>query len=491
MLKKLMAIFLSLLLILSVCACDSTEEAYIYVELKSTPVTVDPQIASTESELLIVRNMFEGLMRKDNNGKIVPAAAKDYVKNGLTYTFYLNEGLIWSDGTPLTAYDFAFGLKRALLPETKAPFASRLYAIDGAANVHKNYASANDLGVTAVNDTTLIIELEYEDDLFLETLATSVAMPCNEEFFIKTDGQYGLFAKHTLSNGSYEFTTWRKDPFGIRLYKNDNYNGKFTSNNAAVFLTCDKDETPFERLSENDVDVAFIETTEKDAAEKLGLNTYEIGDICWFLTMNNDFSQNMRKSLSMLVGGEVYSKDLKSGYSVANTIYPDCLQLDFSPSGITAYNLQDGKNLYLNEVEKLPNKKFPPDIVLYYYDDGNVKNVVTDIVGHWQSNLSAFVNIKTASSPDLLVSQINSQDYQMAIFPVKLKSGRLDEYLEMFGDEYKNLSFSDAQIEILSSNNIIPIMFQTTNISYSSALNNLTFNNDNGYIDFSFIIKTE
>ena len=490
MLKRFLAFFLCLPLLFSFTACDSTDEAYIYMELKETLNTVDPQIASTESELLIVRNIFEGLMRVNSEGKIVPAAAKSYTKSGLVYTFELNKNLLWSDGTKLTAYDFEFGIKRALLPETKSPFAERLYSIEGAKAIHTTGADVSNLGVIATNDTTLVIELEYEDPQFLKTLTTSVAMPCNKEFFNKSNGQYGLFAKHILSNGSYEFSHWRKDPFGVRLYKNEYYKGEFVAKNAAVFLTCDIDETPFERLSKNNVDIAFIETAECEQAKQLSLNTYEINNICWFLTINNEFTPNTRKALAMLVGGEVYSKNLTQGYTVAGTIYPESLELDFSPNGITAYNLEGGKQLFSEEIKYLKDNRFPADVSLYYYDSEEAKTVINDIVGHWQSNLSAFVNIKPAGDLEYLNEQLKNQTYQMAFFPVKLKSGRLDEYYKLFGYQKIYTTPETAQVEILRNNNIVPVMFQSTVFSYSNSLTGVNPQRENGYIDFSFIIKT-
>jgi hypothetical protein len=235
--------------------------------------------------------------------------------------------------------------------------------------------------------------------------------------------------------------------------------------------------------------MAFIDCSLESDAKKLGLKTSSIQNICWFLTLNNDFSPDMRKSLNMMVGGEVYSKDLKEGYNTATSIYPDAILGNKSATGMTAYNKELAKSLYKTEVEKLENKKFPPDITLYYYDDGNIKSVVTDIVGHWQSNLSAFVNIESVSSSELLINELKTREYKMAFFPVRADSKRAYEYLEKFGINSNDLALS--QTEILKNNNIIPIMFQNTVIAYSPALSEVVSTGEDGYIDFSFIIKTE
>ena len=107
---------------------------------------------------------------------------------------------------------------RAVMPQTKAPFVSRLFAIKGAKEINNGKAALNTLGVKAIDQYTLSITLAYDDSHFENTLTTSVSMPCNREFFEDAAGKYGLFAENILSNGSYKLTRWRKDPFGIRLY---------------------------------------------------------------------------------------------------------------------------------------------------------------------------------------------------------------------------------------------------------------------------------
>ena len=323
MLKKILCIVLCFALMIPVFSgCSNTDDAYIYFELANKPIKLDPQTAESDVELLLVKNVFEGLLRKDDEGKIVCGATQSYDKNGLTYTFNIREDAKWSNGDDLTAYDFEYGFKRAVNPETKSPFVSRLFAIKGAKEINTLGASLDTLGVKAINEKTLKITLSYEDVNFENTLTTAVSMPCKEEFFLETAGKYGLFDESILSNGSYRLALWRKDPFGIRLYKNKEYNGDFISKNAAVFFTCDDDETPFQRLEKNSVDLAFIESVEKKQAEELGLKVKEFSNICWVMTMSDTFSQNVRKSFSMLVGGEVYSNSLNDGYSVASSIFP-------------------------------------------------------------------------------------------------------------------------------------------------------------------------
>ena len=77
--KKFISIAISIVLLFSLTACDGTESAYIYFYLNEQPKTVDPQTAKSDVELMLVRNIFEGLLRIDENGKLVIKGEHEFV----------------------------------------------------------------------------------------------------------------------------------------------------------------------------------------------------------------------------------------------------------------------------------------------------------------------------------------------------------------------------------------------------------------------------
>ncbi|MBO5321014.1 MAG: hypothetical protein J6B22_00205 [Clostridia bacterium] len=487
---RILSAILVVFSLLTLAGCkDKTEDAYIYFELPETPVTLDPQTASSDAELLIVRNIYEGLMRIDETGKVSNGACTEYSKNGLTYTFTLREDMFWNNGDELTAKDFVFGLRRALDPKTMAPFASRLFCIKNAKEINSGALSPENLGVSAPNDSTVKITLEYEDSDFLYNLTTSVAQPCNENFFKESAGKYGLFKDYIISCGSYRLTKWNKESFGIRLYKNEEYNGTHVAKNAAVFITCNNDKPVTEKLKENNIDIAFIDSAQSSEMETAGLKTADIQNICWVMTMSSEFTLEMRTALFSLVGSNVFSENLKDGYVSATSIYPKICNAVIDDVVVNSYDLEQGKALYSQEVKKLEGSKFPSDIKLTYYDNGYVKPIVTDIVGHWQSNLSAFVNIEAVNDAQILLPQLKSQTLWVAVFPVKAPSQNNTEYLSNYGTLETNLSL--AQENITKSKNIIPLFFQDTTLCYSQNILELPLTEDNGFIDFAFVVKTE
>ncbi|MCQ2440565.1 MAG: ABC transporter substrate-binding protein [Clostridia bacterium] len=488
---KAVSVFLSLLFILMATGCKKDyKKSYVYFELGEKPSTLDAQTASNDSELLIVRNIYEGLLRKNENGDIVCGVAKDYNKSGLVYTFNLRENADWSNGESLTANDFVYALRRAVSPDTKAPFASRLFCIKNAREVYNGKAELTSLGVSAKNENTLIIELCCEDKDFENTLTTSVCMPCNEKFFKSCVGKYGLKSEYTISNGSYSITKWNKDDFGIRLYKNKEYKGDLGALNSAVFLSCREDEKPLELLKENHTDISFLNGSEIKDAKANGLSVISYQNISWVMTIGKEFSKDVRKALLMSVSPDIYGNPLPDGYSVARSLFPQVLNCNSADGvGILPYDLQTAKNILSTAVNKMENKKFPP-ATLYYCEGDGIKPIITSIVGHWQNNLSAFINIQPISNPDEMIDQISNSTLQFAVFPVRADNTSLNEYLSKL-KVTSNRDTVSVQTQLLKDNTVIPIAFENTNIAHTSAIKQIYSEPQNGYIDFSFVIKEE
>lgn len=477
----------------SLCGCgEDYKDSYIYFELSEVPQTLDAQTASSDSELLIVRNIFEGLLRKDKNGEIVCGATESYEKNGLTYTFKLRDDAVWSTEDPVTANDFVFAFKRAVLPDTKAPFVNRLFPVANAKAIYEGKADVSSLGVTAPDEKTVVITLEYDDPDFEETLTSSVCMPCNEEFFDECVGKYGLESKYIISNSSYSLTKWAKDNFGIRLYRNKKYKGGFEASNAAVFISCNDEKTPLALLKNDNVDLSFIDCTELEDAKADGFGIIEYENICWVLTVSKEYSADIRSCFAAAFSGEVYSSSLQAGFKSASSLYPDILEISGNAdgAGLSPYDINTAKSKFSAIVSKMENKRFP-SATLYYYDAPGIKQPVTAIVGHWQQNLSAFINIQPSDSLSALQSELSASSLSFAVFPIYARSTELSEYLRTFGIDSVSPDAAAEQTKLFGSNALLPIAFQNTFIAYRSAIKEIYHEGTNGYIDFSFVIKEE
>lgn len=488
--KKTMCVILATVIsVLCLVGCgDKYKDAYIYFELLEKPLTLDAQKAFSDSELLIVRNIYEGLLRRGENGEIVCGVAESYTYENMVYSFKLRQDAFWSDGTPVTADDFVFAFRRAVDPKINAPFANRLMCIEGAQAINDGVADVSTLGVSAPDKYTFNIKLCSEDSNFIETLTSSVCMPCNEDFFDESIGKYGLDADYIISNGSYRLTKWNKEDFGIRLYKNEDYSGSFEVNNAAVFISCIDEETQVSRLAEGNSDMAFMPCSQLEEAEKSGLKTVGVQNIFWLLTISREYSPEVRRALAMAYSSDNYSNMLKSGFETAISLYPEILGCeDTTGVGVTTYDIEGAKALMTSQISQMEDKRFPA-ATLYYYDIDGIHQVATGIVGHWQQNLSTFINIQASNSLNSLKNELNESSLSFALFPITVTGTSLDEYLMNFSSAAGN-TVSEIQQNLLDDNTLLPVAFQNTNISYVDLVENVTVEDFNGYIDFSFVIK--
>lgn len=163
-------------------APDEVQE--LHITENQEPPDLDSAKSTDSVSFTILNNVNEGLMRLDENNEPVPGMAEgepEVSEDGLTYTFKLRDAN-WSDGTPVTAHDFEYAWKRALDPETASQYAFILYYIKNAEAYNAGEAEADDVGVKALDDKTLEVELERPVPYFLSLTAFATYLPQKQEF---------------------------------------------------------------------------------------------------------------------------------------------------------------------------------------------------------------------------------------------------------------------------------------------------------------------
>jgi ABC-type oligopeptide transport system substrate-binding subunit len=152
------------------------------VDWPYAPTTLDPAFAADADSSGIVDQLFSGLVELTPTMDVVPNVAMswDVLDAGRRYVFHLRDDVVWSDGAPVTAHDFAFAWKRVLSPKTQSPVAETLLDIRGAQAYHRGATSdPATLGIAAPEDGTLVVELERPTSYFLHLLTynASYAVP--------------------------------------------------------------------------------------------------------------------------------------------------------------------------------------------------------------------------------------------------------------------------------------------------------------------------
>jgi oligopeptide transport system substrate-binding protein len=188
------------------------------------PETLDPHKTSTVSEANLLRDLYEGLVIHDRDGKVAPGVAESWSisPDGKTYTFNLRANAKWSNGDPVRAQDFEFSLKRIMDPKTGAKYANILYPIANAESFNKGQGkTVNDMGVKSEGDRKLVITLERPTAYFLELLTHQTGTPVHPSSVEKHGADF-IKPGVKVSNGA--FTLVENVPNShIKMKKNPHF----------------------------------------------------------------------------------------------------------------------------------------------------------------------------------------------------------------------------------------------------------------------------
>ncbi|NLJ30442.1 MAG: peptide ABC transporter substrate-binding protein [Clostridiales bacterium] len=196
--------------------------------VQSAVMSLDPLIAGDAISMGIISNVDEGLFVVDDKGDIKPGLCKSYEvsKDQLTYTFHLRDGVKWSNGQAVTAQDFVYAWQRNAT--STGDLSAFQYQIEMAAikNYEKVLAgklSVDQLGVKAVDDKTIQLQLEHPVPFLLNLLAFTPWVPVNEAFLKSQGSKFGVTKDNILYNGPYYISDYQVGGSSITLTKNPNY----------------------------------------------------------------------------------------------------------------------------------------------------------------------------------------------------------------------------------------------------------------------------
>ena len=247
---KLLIPALAILILLGVVvASDSAQRSVDFTYLNRGDIsTLDLHKMSWMQDLRVARTLFEGLVRHDifsAGYDLLPGVAEKWEvsPDGLVYTFHLRDNAKWSNGAPVTAGDFVYSWRRAILPDTGCDYSRQFQAIKGARAFYEWRQEAlasfrpgvddaaklwdetekrftQTVAIHAPDDRTFVFELERPVPYFLDLCAFAVFYPVYPPLiaeFERPDPATGRLENRSgwtkagvlVSNGAYTLTQWR------------------------------------------------------------------------------------------------------------------------------------------------------------------------------------------------------------------------------------------------------------------------------------------
>lgn len=209
-----MRILFLFLAVIFTCGCRKNEKVEknkrtLRISFVAELRTLDPRLGAEPPSVHVIRMLFDGLMRRDREGKAAPTGAKSYnvSEDQRIYTFHLRE-CYWSDGVPVTAYDYEYAWKASLNPASLSHEAQNFYFIKNAELAARGKGSVENIGVKALDDKTLYVELEYPAPYFVDILACTIFSPIPKHIVEKDPNWARKTDASFISNGPFKLKKW-------------------------------------------------------------------------------------------------------------------------------------------------------------------------------------------------------------------------------------------------------------------------------------------
>lgn len=401
------------------------------------PQELDPHIVTGIPEHNIIAALLEGLVAK--NPKTLepePAVAESWKisEDGKTYTFYLRDDARWSNGDPVTAEDFVWSWRRALLPALGNQYAYMLFSVVNAeAFASGEIDDFSQVGVQAIDAHTLVVNLVNPTPYFLQLLDHYSTYPVHRatiEKFGRADerGTRWTRAGNFVGNGPFVLDTWqlnkvirvRKNPFywhsdkvrlnGIDFRPIENVSTEermFRAGQLHITQTVPIDKVPWYREHRPEV---------LQVAAYLGTYYYR------FNVKSPQFKDpRVRRAMNLAIDREAIVRRITKGGEIpAYTFTPPDTMGYTAPSDLR-FDPEEARRL-LTEAGYPDGLGFPVTELLYNTSEGHQKIAVA-LQQMWKKNLNIEIGLNNQDWK-VFLSSVNLGQYSLS------RAGWIGDYVD-------------------------------------------------------------
>ena len=317
----------------SSAAAGTAQGGTLNIMLETEVQSLDPQVATDGTSFEVIADYTDGLMQMDADGAAVPAMAETYdiSEDGKTYTFHLRDAK-WSNGEAVTAADFVFGWQRAVDPATASEYSYMLSDIGQVVNAAEIIAGekpVTDLGVTAVDDKTLEVQLNVPVSYFLSLMYFPTFYPVNEAFYNTCKDTFGTSPDTVLSNGAFKLTDYQPAATAFTLEKNpDYYDAAKIALDGLAYQVIKDSQQALMSYQTGALDMTLLNGEQVDQVKDDPEFTSVGAGYLWYISPNIDAvpdlaNLNLRRAITFALDRESITNDvLKDGSSPAYTAVP-------------------------------------------------------------------------------------------------------------------------------------------------------------------------
>ncbi len=340
------------------------------------------------------------------------------------YTFHLRNGARWSDGRPLTAHDFVYSWRRVLDPRTGSKYASQLFVLANGEAFHKGRAPAEAVGVRAMDDHTLRVDLQDPIPFFIPLITHLYTMwPVPRWVVERFDGtsrpERWTLPENIVTNGPYRFVEWQfrhrmifeKSPHywdaaNVRMKRVVSYEVESYATTLNLYKAGEIDyigentSLPSELMS--------LLRTKRDYVHAPYLSVY----FYWINTKQKPLDDpRVRRALNMAIDKQALCDYVKRGGEIPATT--------ITPPGLAGYEPPDGDpydpkraRALLGEAGFPDGRGFPGFTLVYNTSEGH-KLIAETIQQMWKRELGIDVAIENQEW-QVYVKRLETMEFQMA-----------------------------------------------------------------------------
>ncbi|MDR1514589.1 MAG: ABC transporter substrate-binding protein [Synergistaceae bacterium] len=271
---------------------------------------MDPIHGNDNSDIWVCNLVVQGLTKSSADGtKVEPELAErwDVSPDGITYTFYLKEGVKFSDGTPVTTDDWIYSYER-LITSKESVWTDSFSMIDK---------------VTATGDNTLRFKLKAPSPFFLAATSMFCASVMPKAYCEKV-GDDGI-AQNPIGTGPFMLESWNR---GEKLVfaKNPYYwKEGLPKADKIIFNVVPDDNTKIMQLQAGQVDVITYVPFNRTAELSVGRTKVYMPASTYtsFISVNNSLPElsdpNVRKALLYAIDRDAINKVIYNGKAALST----------------------------------------------------------------------------------------------------------------------------------------------------------------------------
>jgi oligopeptide transport system substrate-binding protein len=489
--------------------CDLEYQKILKLPLRTEPLTLDPRKNSDGITSLFFLFTSEGLTRLSQEGGPELALAKqiDISEDLLTYTFTLRNAY-WSNGDPITAYDFKSSWLKVLDPDFGSYNPDYLFVIKHAKQAYERQLELSSVGIETLSENILRVTLEYPTSYFLELITNKIFFPVHASM------------KRHICSGPFMIKKWiHQDK--ILLKKNPYYWDKEAVKLDKIDLYIIEDEmTQLSLFEQGKLDWAGapLSLLPLDSLSQLKqhscFHSFKTASLYFYNFNTTKFpldNVKLRKALTYAINRKELIEHVSQGQEEAALAL-----LPSKTHGIHTCYFQDGdtetaKKLFKEALNEMQIKEEDFPTLVLSYPSVYARHVMAQAIQQqWQQSLGIKVVLKSKEW-QVFLSDLNQGQYEIAalgrgthhldplyflsLFKTKQQSSNHtgwenEDYREMLEKSYfvnntheRNTLLHQAEQVFIEHMPIAPIFFPTHYYLKNSKLQGV-FLSDVGSVDF-------